>query len=79
MTNRTVVAISRRDAASLKVDKTKTGESTALADEEDDEITPAADDGAATDIQLREAEKIMLDLVHLSAAKSGTTAQAGTK
>ena len=79
MTNRTVVAISRRDAFSLKGDKAKATESAALGDEEDDETTPIADDGAATDIQLREAEKIMIDLVHLSAAKSGTTAQAGTK
>jgi carboxyl-terminal processing protease len=77
MTNKTVVAISRRDVNTLKVDKAAAPPS--LEDDDDELGAAAAEDSAAVDIQLREAEKILLDWVQLGGARSGTTAQAGTK
>ncbi len=68
MTNKTVVAITGRDARIVKKDAEQDAQ--AGLDDEDEDAPP--EEGVATDIHLHEAERILLDYVQLSAKTPGT-------
>jgi carboxyl-terminal processing protease len=71
MTNKTVVAITNRDARIIKKEASQDPQSG--ADDEDEDAPP--EDGIATDVHLHEAERILLDYVQLSAGKTPGTAK----
>jgi hypothetical protein len=68
VTNKVVVAVNKADARVLEVDKKDTAKKTDADGEEDE----AAEDEVAGDVTLKEAQRILLDLIRLNGRAPAT-------